>query len=171
MRHGFEVLKLDRILAGVDLPNERSHRLMARLGFTPTGETPTARSTGPGPTRRAGPQPSGLVHQFEAMLRSERRSISVLARSRSAETTTICTPPCSWIRVVAWDSPASPTLSQRCGSATQKSSISQVCCPDRRPAGWGTCGRSGKPSSVLPSIATRKNVAVSYQQPHEERLG
>jgi len=39
MRHGFEVLKLDRILAGVDLPNERSHRLMARLGFAPTGET------------------------------------------------------------------------------------------------------------------------------------
>ena len=38
MRHGFEVLKLDRLLAGVDLPNERSHRLMARLGFTPTGE-------------------------------------------------------------------------------------------------------------------------------------
>ena len=39
MRHGFEVLKLERILAGVDLPNERSHRLMMRLGFTPTGET------------------------------------------------------------------------------------------------------------------------------------
>ncbi|MPZ32734.1 MAG: GNAT family N-acetyltransferase [Rhodospirillales bacterium] len=39
MRHGFEVLQLDRILEGVDLPNERSHRLMARLGFTPTGET------------------------------------------------------------------------------------------------------------------------------------
>jgi [ribosomal protein S5]-alanine N-acetyltransferase len=39
MRHGFEVLKLDRILAGVDLPNRRSHRLMARLGFRPTGET------------------------------------------------------------------------------------------------------------------------------------
>jgi ribosomal-protein-alanine N-acetyltransferase len=39
MRHGFEVLKLDRILASVDLPNERSHRLMARLGFTPTGES------------------------------------------------------------------------------------------------------------------------------------
>jgi ribosomal-protein-alanine N-acetyltransferase len=39
MRHGFEVLKLDRILAGVDLPNQRSHRLMARLGFSPTGET------------------------------------------------------------------------------------------------------------------------------------
>jgi RimJ/RimL family protein N-acetyltransferase len=39
MRHGFEVLKLDRILAGVDLPNARSHRLMARLGFTPIGET------------------------------------------------------------------------------------------------------------------------------------
>ena len=38
MRHGFEVLKLDRILAGVDLPNQRSHRLMARLGFRPTGE-------------------------------------------------------------------------------------------------------------------------------------
>jgi ribosomal-protein-alanine N-acetyltransferase len=39
MRHGFDVLRLDRILAGVDLPNERSHRLMARLGFAPTGET------------------------------------------------------------------------------------------------------------------------------------
>ena len=39
MNHGFDVLKLDRILAGVDLPNDRSHRLMARLGFAPTGET------------------------------------------------------------------------------------------------------------------------------------
>lgn len=38
MRHGFEILKLDRILAGVDLPNERSHRLMTRLGFSATGE-------------------------------------------------------------------------------------------------------------------------------------
>jgi RimJ/RimL family protein N-acetyltransferase len=38
MRHGFDVLKLPRILATVDLPNERSHRLMARLGFMPTGE-------------------------------------------------------------------------------------------------------------------------------------
>jgi RimJ/RimL family protein N-acetyltransferase len=39
MRHGFEVLKLGRILASVDLPNERSHRLMARLGFMPCGES------------------------------------------------------------------------------------------------------------------------------------
>jgi [ribosomal protein S5]-alanine N-acetyltransferase len=39
MRHGFDALKLDRIVAGVDLPNQRSHRLMARLGFTATGET------------------------------------------------------------------------------------------------------------------------------------
>jgi len=39
LRHGFEVLKLPRIVASVDLPNERSHRLMARLGFVPTGET------------------------------------------------------------------------------------------------------------------------------------
>lgn len=38
MRHGFEVLKLRRILAAVDLPNERSHRLMLRLGFLPMGE-------------------------------------------------------------------------------------------------------------------------------------
>ncbi|UYN97699.1 MAG: GNAT family N-acetyltransferase [Enhydrobacter sp.] len=38
LRHGFEVLKLDRILAGVDLPNERSHRLMLRLGFVAVGE-------------------------------------------------------------------------------------------------------------------------------------
>ena len=40
MRHGFEVLKLDRLVAAVDLPNERSHRLMSRLGFTATGERP-----------------------------------------------------------------------------------------------------------------------------------
>jgi RimJ/RimL family protein N-acetyltransferase len=38
IRHGFEVLKLPRILAAVDLPNERSHRLMQRLGFVPMGE-------------------------------------------------------------------------------------------------------------------------------------
>jgi RimJ/RimL family protein N-acetyltransferase len=38
MRHGFEILKLRRILAAVDLPNERSHRLMQRLGFLPMGE-------------------------------------------------------------------------------------------------------------------------------------
>ena len=38
MRHGFEVLKLRRILAAVDLPNERSHRLIERLGFLPMGE-------------------------------------------------------------------------------------------------------------------------------------
>ena len=39
LRHGFEVLKLDRVVASVDLPNERSHRLMARLDFGLTGET------------------------------------------------------------------------------------------------------------------------------------
>lgn len=36
--HGFEALKLVRILASVDRPNDRSHRLMVRLGFTATGE-------------------------------------------------------------------------------------------------------------------------------------
>jgi RimJ/RimL family protein N-acetyltransferase len=45
MRHGFEVLALERLLATVDLPNERSHRLMARLGFQATG-------TGEGPKYR-----------------------------------------------------------------------------------------------------------------------
>ena len=39
VRHGFEVLKLNRILATVDLPNERSHRLIARLGFVACGES------------------------------------------------------------------------------------------------------------------------------------
>jgi RimJ/RimL family protein N-acetyltransferase len=39
MRQGFCTMQLDRILAGVDLPNERSHRLMLRLGFRATGET------------------------------------------------------------------------------------------------------------------------------------
>jgi ribosomal-protein-alanine N-acetyltransferase len=39
MRHGFERLGLDRILASVDLPNERSHRLMLRLGFRMTDES------------------------------------------------------------------------------------------------------------------------------------
>ena len=38
MRHGFERLTLPRILAAVDLPNQRSHRLMERLGFVVTGE-------------------------------------------------------------------------------------------------------------------------------------
>ncbi len=38
MRHGFDGLSLCRILATVDLPNDRSHRLMARLGFRATGE-------------------------------------------------------------------------------------------------------------------------------------
>ena len=38
LQHGFDRLALERILATVDLPNERSHRLMARLGFKATGE-------------------------------------------------------------------------------------------------------------------------------------
>lgn len=37
--HGLAVLGLDRILATVDLPNERSHRLMRRLGFVAVGES------------------------------------------------------------------------------------------------------------------------------------
>ncbi|MCW5733096.1 MAG: GNAT family N-acetyltransferase [Enhydrobacter sp.] len=55
MRHGFECLGLARILATVDLPNERSHRLMARLGFAPTGE-------GDGPKYR--------FRRYEALRRS-----------------------------------------------------------------------------------------------------
>ena len=56
MRHGFEVLKLGRILASVDLPNERSHRLMARLGFVPCGESdgPSYRLTNYEALRRSG---------------------------------------------------------------------------------------------------------------------
>jgi RimJ/RimL family protein N-acetyltransferase len=38
MRHGFDTLGLSCIRASVDLPNERSHRLMQRLGLTPTGD-------------------------------------------------------------------------------------------------------------------------------------
>lgn len=38
LNYGFEVLKLVRIQAAVDSPNDRSHRLMVRLGFTATGE-------------------------------------------------------------------------------------------------------------------------------------
>ena len=38
MRYCFEVLGLSRITAAVDLPNQRSHRLMLRLGFVPIGE-------------------------------------------------------------------------------------------------------------------------------------
>lgn len=36
--YGFGVLNLFRIQASVDRPNDRSHRLMVRLGFTATGE-------------------------------------------------------------------------------------------------------------------------------------
>jgi len=39
LRHGFETRGRRRILARVDLPNERSHKLMKRLGFTPIGES------------------------------------------------------------------------------------------------------------------------------------
>lgn len=46
LHHGFDVLKLDGILATVDLPNERSHRLINRLGFVVSGE-------GDGPKHRA----------------------------------------------------------------------------------------------------------------------
>lgn len=55
MRHGFEILGLRRILATVDLPNERSHRLIGRLGFAPTGE-------GQGPRYR--------FRRYEALRRS-----------------------------------------------------------------------------------------------------
>ena len=47
-------------------------------------------------------QRSGLVHQLDAIVRSERRSTSALARSRSAQTATICAAPCSCSRVEAW---------------------------------------------------------------------
>jgi RimJ/RimL family protein N-acetyltransferase len=40
MWHAFEVLGLSRLIASVDLPNERSHQLMRRLGFAATGEVP-----------------------------------------------------------------------------------------------------------------------------------
>ena len=45
LRHGFEIRQRPRILAAVDLPNERSHKLMIKLGFTPIGESdgPTCR--------------------------------------------------------------------------------------------------------------------------------
>ena len=39
LRHGFAVRSRKRILAAVDLPNERSHKLVIRLGFTPIGES------------------------------------------------------------------------------------------------------------------------------------
>ena len=39
MHHGFEIQGRRRILASVDLPNERSHKLMKRLGFTSIGES------------------------------------------------------------------------------------------------------------------------------------
>jgi [ribosomal protein S5]-alanine N-acetyltransferase len=39
--HAFATLGLDHLVAVVDEPNEASHRLMARVGFTPTGATPT----------------------------------------------------------------------------------------------------------------------------------
>jgi len=37
--HGFATLGLARLVAVSDEPNERSHRLMLRVGFTPTGTT------------------------------------------------------------------------------------------------------------------------------------
>jgi [ribosomal protein S5]-alanine N-acetyltransferase len=37
--YAFDSLGLERLVAVVDEPNERSHRLMARVGFTATGTT------------------------------------------------------------------------------------------------------------------------------------
>jgi RimJ/RimL family protein N-acetyltransferase len=39
--YAFDSLGLERLVAVVDEPNERSHRLMRRVGFTPTGTTAT----------------------------------------------------------------------------------------------------------------------------------
>jgi ribosomal-protein-alanine N-acetyltransferase len=39
--YAFETLGLEYLVAVVDEPNERSHRLMLRVGFTPTGTTTT----------------------------------------------------------------------------------------------------------------------------------
>jgi [ribosomal protein S5]-alanine N-acetyltransferase len=41
LAYAFDSLGLDRLVAVVDEPNERSHRLMLRVGFTPTGTTAT----------------------------------------------------------------------------------------------------------------------------------
>jgi ribosomal-protein-alanine N-acetyltransferase len=39
--YGFETLALERLVAVVDAPNQASHRLMVRVGFTLTGTTAT----------------------------------------------------------------------------------------------------------------------------------
>jgi RimJ/RimL family protein N-acetyltransferase len=39
--YAFETLGLEHVVAVVDEPNTRSHRLMMRVGFTPTGTTVT----------------------------------------------------------------------------------------------------------------------------------
>ncbi|MGH6918907.1 MAG: GNAT family N-acetyltransferase [Geminicoccaceae bacterium] len=39
--HAFATLGLEQLVAVVDEPNARSHRLMLRVGFTPTGTTTT----------------------------------------------------------------------------------------------------------------------------------
>jgi ribosomal-protein-alanine N-acetyltransferase len=39
--YAFKTLGLEHLVAVVDEPNERSHRLMLRVGFTPTGTTAT----------------------------------------------------------------------------------------------------------------------------------
>lgn len=41
--YAFGVVGLSRVTAVVDVPNEASHRLIQRLGFTPTGESPGPR--------------------------------------------------------------------------------------------------------------------------------
>ncbi|WP_395711388.1 GNAT family N-acetyltransferase [Reyranella sp.] len=59
LHHGFEALNLRRVLAGVDLPNQRSHRLMARLGFVAIGDCdgPKYRARHYELVRPAGPSP------------------------------------------------------------------------------------------------------------------
>jgi ribosomal-protein-alanine N-acetyltransferase len=55
LRHAFEKRGRSRVLAAVDLPNERSHKLMKRLGFTSIGESDA---------------PAGRLRHYEALRRS-----------------------------------------------------------------------------------------------------
>ena len=82
--------------------------------------------------------------------RSIRRSNSVLARSRSPQTTTICTAPASCISVDACDSSASPTPSQ-CRGSEDGEVVDQI-----GVAAWRVDGRGGK----LPRDQETEELAV-----------
>jgi RimJ/RimL family protein N-acetyltransferase len=70
MAYAFDTLALGRLVAVVDVPNEASHRMVERLGFSVTGECD-------------GPRYRARTYAVDAAAFSRRRRAALTARGRS----------------------------------------------------------------------------------------